>query len=449
MSERDVDQAKQILDDLIKKAQKLGADAADALMVDGHSLSVSWRGGKIESLEHSEGGDLGLRVLVGKRQAIVSTTDHRPKMLQEMVERAVSMAKVAPEDPYCGLADPADIARTFPALELADSYSIDPQIAIERAKEAEDAALAVEGVAQCDSTNAGGGRTQIVMAASNGFSGAYARTNYWISASVIVGQDTNMETDYDYETKVFQSDLPSAASIGHKASQRALRNLNARKMPTCQVPVIFDPRESHGLLGSFVGAISGSGVARGTSFLKDFMGKKVFADAINIIDDPFVNRGHRSKMFDGEGIAPEKRTIVQDGVLQTWLLDLRSARQLGLKSTGHASRGTSSMPHPSPTNFYLQAGAMTPAELIKDIKSGFYVTQLMGDGINDVTGDLSQGARGFWIENGVITHAVSEMTVAGNLKDMFLNATAANDLEFRYGIDAPTLRIEGMTVAGS
>lgn len=447
---RDFDdaQARQKLADVLAHATRLGAQAADAVYVEGKSIDVTWRGGKLEGLDHSEGGDLGLRVLFGKKQASAATSDHSPKALQELAERVVAMAKMATEDPYCGLAEPDQIATSFPEVEMADDYQPDVDVFVARAREVEEAALAVPGVAQCDSSHAGGGSTLVALAASNGFSGSYRRTGYHISTSVLVGQGTEMEHDYDYDAVVFQSDLKKASDIGRSAAQKALRNLGARKVASCQVPVVFDPRESNGLLGVFLGAISGSSVARGTSFLKDYMGKQVFSKGITVIDDPFRNRGSRTKLFDGEGLLPARRNLVEDGILQTWLLDLRSARQLGLTSTGHASRGTTSVPHPSPTNAYFEKGALTKDELIKDIKSGFYVTELMGHGVNGVTGDLSQAARGFWIENGVISYPVYEMTIAGNLKDMFLNMTLADDLVFRYGVDAPTLRVEGMTVAG-
>ncbi|MDD3183064.1 MAG: TldD/PmbA family protein [Alphaproteobacteria bacterium] len=448
MESFDEGQARQKLADVLAYAKRLGAEAADALYVEGKSIGVSWRGGKLEGLNHSEGGDLGLRVLFGKKQASAATSEHSPKSLKEIAERVVAMAKLAPEDPFCGLADPDQIITDFPVIELADTYEPDVDVFIARARESEEAALAVEGVAQCESSYAGGGETFVALAATNGFAGSYSRTGYHISTSVLVGQDTDMEHDYEYDSVVFQSDLKGAAEIGRSAAQRALKNLGARKMPSCQVPVVFDPRESNGLLGAFLGAISGSSVARGTSFLKEHMGKQVFSDAITIVDDPFRNRGHRSKMFDGEGIKPQRRNFIEKGILQTWMLDLRSSRQLGLTSTGHASRGTTGIPHPSPTNSYIEPGSLSPEELIKDIQSGFYVTQLMGSGVNGVTGDLSQAARGFWIENGQITHPVYEMTIAANLKEMFLNMTAANDLCFRYGVDAPTLRVEGMTVAG-
>ncbi|MGE4350596.1 MAG: TldD/PmbA family protein [Bdellovibrionales bacterium] len=448
MGSFDTAKAHQKLEDVIAHAKRLGAQDVDALYVEGKSIGVSWRDGKLEDMEHSEAADIGLRVFFGKHQASASTSDDSPKGLEEIAQRVVDMAKVAPEDPFCGLASPNQIARTFPEIELADDYDVDVNQYIERAKQAEQAALSVEGVTQCEGASASGGETFIALRATNGFSGSYRRTGYGTSVSVLAGQGTEMESDYDYDSVVFQSDLRSAQDIGLTAAHRALKNLGARKVPSCQVPVVFDPRESNGLLAAFLGSISGSAVARGTSFLKDHMDKQVFAETITVTDDPFRQRGSRSKMFDGEGIQPQRRALVQNGVLQTWLMDLRSARQLGLQSTGHGSRGTSGVPHPSPTNAYIEAGTLSPTDLMRDIKSGFYITELMGDGINGVTGDLSQAARGFWIENGEITYPVFEMTIAGNLKDMFLHMTAADDLTFRYGIDAPTLRIEGMTVAG-
>ena len=436
------------LQDLIGKAKRAGAEAADALLVDATALSVAWRDGKLESLEQAESGDLGLRVLIGKRQAVVSTTDRGASALKELVERAVAMARAAPEDQFCGLAAPKDIAQEIPALIMADAYEVSAERLIDRAREAEAAALSVKGVAQCESADASASRSTIALAASNGFVGHYSRTGYGVSASAIAGEATGMETDYDYASTVFQTDLPDAASIGRSAGERAAKALNARKMPTCQVPVVFDPREAAGLLGSLAGAISGASVARGTSFLKDKIGQQLFPEAITIIDDPFRARGLRSKSFDGEGLRPQRRAVIDKGVLTTWLLDLRSARQLGLKSTGHASRGTGGLPSPAPSNLYMEAGLLSPAELIKDIKSGLYVTSLMGQGVNNVTGDYSRAAKGFWIENGVISFPVSEMTIAGNLKDMFRDLRAANDLVFRQGIDAPTLRIDNLTVAG-
>lgn len=442
------DALRQKAEETVQKILRAGAEAAEAILVEGTSVSVSWHGGKLESLERSEGGELGIRVFVGKKQASVATTDLRDDAVREAADRAIAMARLAPEDPFCGLADPADIARDFPALEMADEGMFDADQFVGLARAAEEAALAVPGVTRCENVDAGGGETKVALAISNGFSGAYRRTHYGIGACALAGDGTEMEQDSDHVSKIFYADLPSASSIGRKAGERAVRLLGSRKMPSCQAPVVFDPRESGGLIGEFASAILGSGVARGTSFLKDKMGQRIFPENVTIVDDPFRRRGLRSKAFDGEGIRPTRCNVVEAGVLTTWLMDLRSARQLGLRSTGHARRGTSGVPSPSPTNLYLEAGAMTPESLMRDIKQGFYVTETMGMGVNGVTGDYSLAARGFWIENGIITFPVNEMTIAGNLRDMFLHLTAANDLSFLYGIDAPTIRIEGMTIAG-
>lgn len=447
-AEKSTTEALALLDDLVAKAKRAGADGADAMAGDGTSLSVAVRLGKIESLEQAESGDLGLRVLIGKKQAIASATDRRPQALAELIERAIAMAKAAPEDEFCGLADPAQIARQWPKLELADEGALNAESLIAQARAAEESALAVKGVTNSEGAEAGFGAATVTLVASNGFAGSYRRTSYTISAAMLAGTGTGMERDYDFASRIFKSDMPSADSIGKKAGERAVRRLGARKMPTAQVPVVFEPRIAGSLLGHLAGAISGSAVARGTSFLKDKLGQTIFPSDITIIDDPHRARGLRSHPFDGEGLLPERRKIIDQGRLTTWLLDLRSARQLKMNSTAHAARGPGSLPSPSANNFYLEPGSLSPAALIRDIKQGFYVTELMGMGVNGVTGDYSRGAAGFWIENGTIGFPISEMTIAGNLKDMFLHMTPANDLQFLYGIDAPTLRVDGMMIAG-
>ncbi|MGB9152179.1 MAG: TldD/PmbA family protein [Alphaproteobacteria bacterium] len=441
--------AENILGELIAKARKAGADAADTLLVDATDLSVSLRLGTIESLERSESGDLGLRVFIGKKQAVVSTSDRSPAALDELVARAVAMAKQAPEDEFCGIAAPAEVATSYPSIDMADRAEFSAEQLIAQAREAEDAARAVKGVTNSDGVGAGWGVNNVTVAASNGFYGSYRRTGYSVSASVLAGEGTGMQRDYDYASRVFSADMPSPASIGTRAGERAVQRLNPRKMPTARVPVFFDQRISGGLVGAMIGAISGAAVARGTSFLKESLGQQIFAESITIIDDPHRPRGLRSRAFDAEGILPQKRNLIDKGVLTTWLLDLRSARQLKMRSTGHAARSTGGPPSPSASNVFMEAGAMTPAELMRDVAQGFYVTETMGMGVNGITGDYSQAAAGFWIENGEIAFPVSEMTIAGNLKDMFLHLTAANDLEFMRGIDAPTLRVDGMTIAGT
>jgi PmbA protein len=437
------------LQDLVGRARRAGADAADAVLFEGASLSHSRRLGKTEKVERSEGQDLGLRVFIGRRQAIVSLTDRSPAALAELVERALAMARTVPEDPFCGIAGPEEIARERPALDMLDTAEPSAEVLIERARAAEETALAVPGVTNSEGAEAGWGRSLVALAASNGFAGAYAGSSHGVSASVIAGSGTQMERDYDFASAIHAGDLRDPAEIGRSAGERAVKRLGAKKMPTCRCPVVFDPRVARGFISHLLGAISGPSIARGTSFLKERLGEPVFPAAISIIDDPHRPRGLRSKPFDGEGIANRRRALVDGGVLTTWLLDLRSARQLGLKTTGHAARGTASPPAPAATNVWIEPGAASKTALISDIESGFYVTEMMGMGVNGVTGDYSRGAAGFWIDHGEIAFPVSEMTVAGNLKEMFLRLVAADDLEFRTGADAPTLRIDDLTVAGA
>lgn len=438
-----------LLEDLVAQARRAGADAADAVAVDSVSLSVGVRLGALERMERSEGGDIGLRVLIGKRQAMVSSSDRSPAALGELVERAVAMARAVPEDPYAGLADPAELARDFLDLQSCDPDEPSAERLLDMVGRAEDAARSVPGITNSEGAEAGWGRSAVAFVGSNGFAFSYAVTSGSLSASVLAGGgDQGMERDYDYTQAVFLSDLRPPEDVGHEAGRRAVRRLGARKVRTCQVPVVLDPRVSRGLVGALAGAINGAGVARGTSFLKDSLGKPLFRPGIRIVDDPHRLRGLRSRPCDGEGVATRRLDVVADGVLTTWLLDCRSARQLGLKSTGHASRGTTSPPSPSASNLYLDAGPITVGEMVGDIDDGFYVTEMFGHGVNGVTGDYSRGAAGFWIESGEIVYPVSEVTVAGNLKDMFLHLTPASDLVFRYGVDCPTVRIDAMTVAG-
>ncbi|MDD9929847.1 MAG: TldD/PmbA family protein, partial [Rhodospirillaceae bacterium] len=399
--------------------------------------------------ERSEARDLGLRVFFGKQQAVVSSNDWQAETLDDLVDRAVAMAKVVPEDPYCGLAD-ADQLFTgdLPELDIFDSTEPAPEALIERAKAAEDAARAVKGVTNSEGAESSWSLNDVTLAASNGFSGGYEISRHGVGVSVIAGEGTGMERDYEFSSTVHESDLDDSTAVGKAAGERAVKRLSPRKGPTLKAPVVYDPRVSHGLIGHLASAINGASIARGTSFLKDAMDTKVFADGITITDDPHRKRGLRSKPFDAEGLANQSMSLIEDGVLKSWILDLRSARQLGLTSTARASRGVSGPPSPSVTNLYLVAGTDTPEALMSDIDSGFYVTELMGFGIDMVTGDYSRGAAGYWIEKGEIAYPVSEMTVAGNLKDMFLNLTPANDLTFRYGTNAPTVRVDGMTVAG-
>jgi len=437
------------LDRLIRAARAAGADAADALIVGSVSAAVSYRLGKLEDVERSESSDLGLRVFVGERVAFVSSTDLSSRALDELPERAVAMAKLAPEDKYAGLAPADRLARSFPALDIEDSLEPPPDLLIERARAVEGAAMAVPGITNSEGGGASFGRSAIALATSEGFFGSYAGTSHSVGVAVLAGDGTAMERDYESASARHTGDLESAEEVGRRAGHRTISRLNPRKVKTQDVPVVYDPRVSAGLIGHFAGAISGASIARGVSFLKDRMGQQIFAPGINIIDDPHRLRGLRSKPFDGEGVRNKRTAFVERGVLQSWILDCASAKQLGLATTGHAARGTGGPPSPSTTNLYMEPGVIAPDMIIDGIKQGFYVTELMGMGVNSVTGDYSRGASGFWIENSEIAYPVAEVTVAGNLKDMFLHMTPANDLVFRYGINAPTLLIEGMTVAGA
>lgn len=439
----------ELLQDVLKKAKGFGATSADVVLSDSSSVSVNRRIGKPESIQRSEEADIGLRVFVGKKSAIVSSSDRAPEALSQMAERAVAMAKNVPEDPHAGIADPSEIAKIFPALDLYDPQELSMEKMNDYADRTENAAREIKGVTNSDGAEFAYGKDISYYVASNGFVGSYASSGFSLSVSVIAGKDTGMETDYDFDSKIFLSDLATPEEIGRNAGERAVRALNPKKGQTKQVPVVFDRRIAGGLIGSLAGAISGVAVARGTTMLKDKLGQQIFSSDITIMDDPFLKRGHRSHPFDGEGLAPQKRAIIDKGMLTGWLLDLSSARQLGLKSTGNAGRGSGSPPSPRAANFYMQPGKVSFDELIKDIDSGFFVTQTIGGSANVITGDYSRGARGFWIEKGRIAYPVSEMTIAGNLKDMWHVLTPANDLQLKYGVDAPSIRIDGMIVAGA
>jgi PmbA protein len=437
------------LDHLIRAARAAGADAADALFAASVSASVSYRLGKLEDVERAESWDLGLRVFVGSQVAFVSSTDLSPRTLAELPERAVAMAKLAPEDRFAGLAPAERLARSFPFLDLDDPQEPATTVLIERARNVEGAALEISGVTNSEGGGASYGRNTIALATSAGFYGAYAGTSHSIGVAVLAGEGTAMERDYDTASARHATDLESALEVGRRAGQRAVARLNPHKAKSQAVPVVYDPRVSSGLIGHFASAISGASIARGVSFLKDSLGTGVFAPGIDIVDDPHRQRGLRSKPFDGEGVANGRAVLIENGILKTWLLDCASAKQLGLETTGHAARGTGGPPSPSTTNLFLAPGAASPDELIADIREGLYVTELMGMGVNSVTGDYSRGAAGFWIENGKIAYPVAGVTIAGNLKDMFRNLVPANDLVFRHGTNAPTVRVESMTVAGA
>jgi PmbA protein len=432
---------------LVAAAGRAGADAADALAVRSISLAVEVREGAVEESERSEGDDVGLRAFVGRRQAVVSTNDVNANVA-ELAERAVAMAKAAPEDPFAGLADPARLARDVPDLDLLDPDLPTVALLEERAQRAERAGLAVKGVTKSGGASASAGIGGMVLVTSHGFRGAYLSSGQSVSMTAIAGEGTAMERDYDYSSTLHGADLDPPEKVGRTAGERTVERLNPRKVKSKRVPVVFDRRIAGSLVSHLASAINGAAVARKTSFLKDRLGQRLFRPGIQVLDDPLRRRGLRSRPFDAEGVATRRLAVVEDGVLASWILDSATARELGFASTGHAQRGVSSTPAPGPSNLRLDAGSDTPEALMADIADGFYVTDLIGVGVNQVTGDYSRGASGFWIENGKRSYPVSEVTIAGNLIEMFQTLLPANDLEFRFGTNAPSVRVEGLTVAG-
>jgi len=433
---------------LVASARKAGADAADAVYGCDASSGVTVRLGDLEDVERSESEHIGLRVFVGQRSATVSSSDLAPRTLASLVDRVIAMAREAPEDAYAGLA-PEDrlMRKKQPSLDIEDAAEPDPATLRARALEAEDSARSVTGVTNSEGAGAGFGRAQMALATSHGFAGAYAGTSHSIWASVIAGQDAAMQRDYASHNARHMRDLEDPEAVGARAGARAVARLNPNRIPSGPLPIIFDPRIGNSLVGHLLGAIAGPSVTRKASFLLDRKGELVLSKGLSIVDDPHRPRGLRSRPFDGEGLPTAQKRLIDDGVLVDWLLDSASARQLGLAPTGHATRGGGS-PSAGASNVHLEGGTATPRELMSDVKRGLYVTELIGHGVNPVTGDYSRGASGYLIENGAICCAVAEVTIAGNLKDMFANLVAANDLQFRYAINVPTLRIDGMTLAG-
>ncbi|MEY4501179.1 MAG: hypothetical protein RIS52_1069 [Pseudomonadota bacterium] len=444
-----VHEAQERATDLITRAVRAGADAADTIYVASGSTDVQVRLGMLEDVQRSEGEDIGLRVFVGKRSASASSSDLSTQALAALAERAVAMAREAPEDEFAGLA-PQDrlMTRALPDLESDDGIDVSPQDLRARALMAEEAARAVPGVTNSEGGSASASRGVVALATSHGFSGAYAGTAHGTSASVLAGEGSAMQRDYAYSSMRYLADLEAPEAIGREAGERTVKRLNPIRLKSGPMPIIFDPRTGPSLIGHFAGAILGSGIARKTSFLLDALGKPVFAAGITIIDDPLRLRGLRSKPFDGEGLPTARRTLIDAGVLTGWLLESASARQLGLEPTGHAQRGVGGAPGAGVSNLHMEPGTLSPAALMADIKLGLYVTGLIGQGVNGLTGDYSRGASGFVIRDGHIAEPVDEVTIAGNLKAMFAAIIPADDLIFKYATNAPTLRVDGMTLAG-
>lgn len=436
--------------DLVAAAKKAGADAADVLYAGNASTGVQVRLGALEDVERSEGEEIGLRLFVGRRSASVSSSDLSRAALAALVERAAAMAREAPEDEYAGLA-PEEMLLSGPGIDFEGDDGADPLPTElkERALATEEAARALPGITNSEGASASAGRSVIALATSHGFCRGYSTSGYSGAASVIAGSGGAMQRDHASHNVRHFALLDSPEAIGRLAGERAIARLNPRSLPSGAMPVIFDPRVGSSLIGHLIGAITGSAITRRSSFLLEHEGKQVFAPGITIRDDPHRRRGLRSKPFDGEGLATRRSDLIADGVLTGWLLDSASARQLGRKPTGHASRGIGGAPSAGVTNVDLLPGAITPAALMADVKRGLYVTELIGQGVNTVTGDYSRGASGFLIEDGAIGPAVAEITIAGNLIDMFATLVAADDLDHRRAVNVPTLRIDGMTIAGA
>ena len=436
---------------MLDAAKAAGADAADALTIDGTSLSITVREGALEQAERSEGITIGLRVLIGQKQACVSSSDAKPETLVVMAERAVAMAKEAPDDPHAGLADPNQLAQDLDTakLELFDpTTEPDPAALQHDAARAEAAALRNTGISQVQSAAAGYNRRHIHMAASNGFSAGYARTDRGVSCVAISGTGTEMERDYDFDSRVFQNDLRDAEEIGEIAAARAVERGGARKPKTGAFPVLFDERIASSLIGSLLQAVNGSMIARGSSWLRDAVGEQVLPPHLSVIEEPHRLRVAGSRLFDAEGLPTQRRAIVDNGVLTGWTLDLATARKLGLESTANAGASTGSPPQPSLSNISLTQGAQSRADLLAEMGTGLLVTSMIGSTINPNTGDYSRGAAGFWVENGEITYPVNECTVAGNLRDMLKTIVPANDGRMHLSRVVPSLLVEGLTLAG-
>jgi len=430
---------------LVDAAKRAGADASDAVVARGSGRSVSVRHGKVEATSSGESDAFNLRVFVGHRTA--SVTASKAAGPAELAARAVAMARVAPENPFEGLADSALLAKNMPDLELVDTVEPDNEQLTRDALAMEEAALGIKGVTNSGGAGASAGTSGFVLVTSHGFCGQTLSSRFSRSCSVVAGEGTAMERDYDYTSALHFSDLETSADVGMRAGMRAVRRLGARQAETGRVDAVFDPRVARGIAGHLAGMVNGASVARKTSLLRDYMGRKIMRSGIHVSDDPLRVRGVASRPFDGEGVTGQALDIIENGVLRNWLLSSASARELGLETNGRGARaGTSVVP--AGTNFAIEAGDITPQDMIKTIKSGFYVTELFGHGVDFVTGQYSRGASGFWIENGELSYPVSEVTLGSDLLHMFAHLTPADDLDRRYATAAPTLLIEGMTLAG-
>jgi len=437
-----------LADTIIKKTLDMGATECDVVLAKASGKSIACRLQKIEEVEESNAKTFGIRALIGNQQAFVSSSDIENDKLDNVISKVVQMAKLAPEDDTACLGDKNFFENNFSELDLFQNKETGTDILIESVKECEDSALSIKGISNSEGAGASYSTGEFFLATSNGFRGGYKSSSNSISCSVLAGEGLLMERDYDYAISRHLQDLEKPSIIGKSAAEKAIQRLNPKKVKSCKTSVIFDKRISNDLLGYLTSAVSGPAIARGTSFLKDSLYKQIFSKDISIIDNPKILRGLGSRPFDGEGIKTNKKEIVSNGVLKTWILNTSTAKKLNLKTTGHASRSVGFPPGVQTSNLYMVNGIHPLEDMIKTLKSGFYATELIGMGVNLVNGDYSMGASGLWIENGEITYPVSEITIASNLKEMFLNLSAANDLEFKYRTNAPTIRIDGMTLAG-
>jgi len=435
-------------DFLIKKSKKSGADSVDVVYIENTNIDVGCRLKKIEKLERSESNDIGLRFIKNKKQVIVSSNDLTKKNLEELIYKASKMVGAIPRDPYCSIAKKKDLIKKIPNLEIFDSKEPTIKSLKDKVIEAENAGLNVKGVTNSEGAEIGWNKSKIYLFNSNGLNVSYQSSSYDIYAVLIAGRGTLMEREYEFASSVFEKDLTKTSLVGKKAGELAVKKINPKKIKTSKIPVIFSPRVANSFLKHLSSAINGNSITRGTSFLKKKLNKKIFSSNINIIDNPLKKRGLQSKPFDGEGLETKKTQIIKNGELKTWFLDLATAHQLRLKSTAHASRNISSPPTPSPTNLYFEPSNISPKSLIGNIKKGVYLTELMGSSVNLTNGDYSRGGSGFWIDKGEITYPINGITIADNLNEMFKKIILANDLEFKHGLNSPTMLIEDMIVAG-
>ena len=434
---------------LLSAAKAAGADGADAMLARGQSTNVSLRLGNVEASERSEDFDIGLRVFVGQRTASVSSSQLDDENITSLAERAVAMARLAPEDPFVRLATDDEISKSIPDLDIFDDTIPDTDRLKDRAAAAEEAALSHTGIKTSDGADAAHGIVDVLIGTSNGFLAGYKRSSHGVSTVVIAEKNGQMERDYEYSSAVYESDLQPSEDVGNSAATRTLARLGARKPKTGKFPVIYDRRVASSLVGTLATAINGSNISRGTSFLKDSLGKQIAKRGLNFVDDPLRPRGLGSRLFDGEGLAASRRIMVNDGVLTGWFLDLASAKKLGMKPTGNARRGIGSAPSPGASNFYIENSTINRDDLVADINEGFLITEMIGSSVDMITGDYSRGASGFWISKGTITQPITEATIAGNLKDMFMQIIAANDIDLRDSIASPSLYLDSLMVAGS